>query len=93
MYGLKASPFREASFSAACLAPEVRDFFQSSVANSAAERDGFALYVSKSVPQRPSSAYAIYGTAEAVPFVDSLPQALKVSEELHVLSKLANLKI
>jgi hypothetical protein len=37
-----------------------------------AERNDFALYVSKNVPQRlkPSSAQGIYGTAaEAVPFV------------------------
>jgi hypothetical protein len=39
------------------------------VANTAAERDDFAPYVSKSVPQRPSSTQAIYGTAEAVPIV------------------------
>jgi hypothetical protein len=41
------------------------------VANSAAERDDFTLYVSKCVPQRlkPSNAQTTYGTAEAVPFV------------------------
>jgi hypothetical protein len=46
------------------------------------ERRGTA-YVSKSVPQqlKPSSEQAIYGTAEAVPFVDSLfPEARRVNE-------------
>jgi hypothetical protein len=38
-----------------------------------AERDDFALYVSKSVPQlKPASMQAIYGTAEPVPFVKCL---------------------
>jgi hypothetical protein len=47
--------------------------------DSAAERDDFALYVSKSVPQRlkPSTAQAIYGTAEAVPFVRQSSPASK----------------
>jgi hypothetical protein len=58
-------------------------FFQTSVTNAAAKRHDFALWVSKSVPQRlkPSSAQTIYGTAEPVPFVRlSLPQPLRVSE-------------
>jgi hypothetical protein len=56
-------------------------------------RGDFALYVTKSVPQRlkPSSAQTIYGTAEAVPFVrQSLPQPLRGQRMAHVLSKLAN---
>ena len=43
----------------------------------------FALWVSKNVPQplKPSSAQAIYSTAEPAPFVgQSLPQPLRVSQ-------------
>jgi hypothetical protein len=52
-----------------------------------AQRDDFALYVSKSVPQRPSSAQTIYRTAEAVPFVRQSsqgfpPQASRFNESL-----------
>src|SRR5450631_4331832 len=44
---------------------------------------GFALQVSKSVPQRllkPSCVHASYGTAEAVPFVRQSSPAFRVSE-------------
>jgi hypothetical protein len=54
----------------------------SSAANPAAERDDFAPYVSKSVPQRlkPSSAQAVYGTAKPVPFVRQSSPTSEVSE-------------
>jgi hypothetical protein len=53
------------------------------------------LKVWKGVPQRlkPSSAQALFGTAEAVPFVRKSSLPLKGHGRLHVLSKFANLKI
>jgi hypothetical protein len=57
-------------FSHTLLAPEVTSF-QSSAANATEERDHFAPYVSKSVPQRlkPSFEGRFSGTAKPVPFV------------------------
>ena len=71
------------------LAPEVRLLNHLS-ANSEAKELTSPDKISKSVPQRPSSAQAVYGTAEAVPFIRNLPQLLKGQWRLHVLSKFAN---